>query len=232
MEEYSLSIAFSDSLKENAIGCISDLADVGLDSILEDGLFKDLPIFSTVISLYKIGNSLVDRHNMKKLVLFLNEINKGISSEEDRTKYREKFKNNESFRNLELEFLLVLIDRYVGYDKPPMLAKLYLAYLNGIIVWAEFTTYAEIIDRFLLFDYRTLISESTDFLTYRNAGAESILRLVALGLMAEVSNHSLFEEDGNGGFAVTSSSMFRTKSGERKYRRTEFGQQLADILRS
>lgn len=184
------------------------------------------------MKLYNISSKVHEKHNFYKLKAFISSINSGINDPEELEERRKKFLSNANFRKQELEYILILVERYVGFEKPQMLAKLYLAYLDKITIWEEFTTYAEIIDRFLLFDYRTLISESTDFLTYRNAGAESILRLVALGLMAEVSNHSLFEEDGNGGFAVTSSSMFRTKSGERKYRRTEFGQQLADILRS
>ena len=73
MEEKSLSVAFGDSLKEDSVSCISDLAEVGLDAIFEDGMLKDIPILSTAVSLYKIGSSIKERHNLKKLILFLSE---------------------------------------------------------------------------------------------------------------------------------------------------------------
>lgn len=35
--------------------------------------------------------------------------------------------------------ILILIDRYIGVEKPQQLAKLYLAYLDGVIDWNELT---------------------------------------------------------------------------------------------
>ena len=54
----SLSLALSETLKSESVDCISELAEVGLDSILEEGLFKELPIISTAVAIYKIGGSI------------------------------------------------------------------------------------------------------------------------------------------------------------------------------
>ena len=89
MDEKSLTIAFGDSLTDKSVDCLSSLAEVGLDSIMEDGLFKDVPILSTVVSLYKIGGSIKDRHNMKKLITFLNEINNEIDEYDEYDYYTE-----------------------------------------------------------------------------------------------------------------------------------------------
>ena len=48
-----------------------DYMEMGLDSVMEDGLLKDVPIVSTVVALYKVGNSFKERHNLKKLYIFL-----------------------------------------------------------------------------------------------------------------------------------------------------------------
>lgn len=235
MEEKTLSVAFADSLKEESIACIGEYAEIGLDAVMEDGVLRDIPIVSTAIALYKIGNSIKERHNLKKLLVFLNEIKNGIVDEEKRADYQQKFKANDKFRNQQIEYLLVLIDRYVDYDKPKMLAKLYLAYLDGVIIWEELTMYAEVIDRFLLLDCKFLISEADAYKTYRNIGVEPILRLVALGLMVEETGESLFVDNGRGGLSVTSISMGKTikrsVQKERKYKKTEFGEKLATILR-
>ena len=231
MEEKSLSVAFGDSLKEESIACISDLAEVGLDAIMDDGIFKDIPILSTAVAVYKIGSSIKERHNMKKLILFLNEINNGIIDEQKRVEYQQKFKSNEKFRNQEIEYLLVLIDRYISYDKPQMLAKLYLAYLNGTIIWKELTMYAEVIDRFLLLDCRTLIDGDGKTTVHRNIGGESVLRLVALGLMAETTETSPFMEHSAGRYGLTTEGLRRSLSKDKVYIRTEFGDKLAEILK-
>ena len=204
MEEKSLSTSFADSLTEDIVSCISEYAEISLDAIMKDGIVKDIPIVSTAITLDKIGSSIKERQNMKKLVVFLDEINNGIVSKEKRLEYRQKIQSDKEFRNQEIEYLLILIDRYITYDKPRMLAKLYLAYLDGKIVWEEFAMYAEVIDRFLMLDCDCLASEYETYITYRNIGAESILRLVALGLMIEDVGNRLFVNGGNGGLSITS----------------------------
>ena len=95
MKEKSLSISFADSLAEESIACISGYAEIGLDAVMEDGILKDIPIISTAISLYKIGSSIKERHDLKKLLIFLNEINNGIIDEEKRQEYQNKFQSNE-----------------------------------------------------------------------------------------------------------------------------------------
>lgn len=231
MEDKSLSVSFADTLKGECVPIISEFAEIGLDAIMEEGVLKDIPIVSTAVAVFKIGSSIKERHNLKKLLVFLNEINHGIPNEQKRMEYQQKFQENEKFRNREIEYLLVLLDRYINYDKPQMLAKLYMAYLDGIIIWEELTMYAEVIDRFLLLDRNFLTSESDTYRTYRNIGAEPLLRLVGLGLMVEESNQALWEDDGRGGFSITASSMERTKRKEKRYKKTEFGEKLADILR-
>ena len=231
MEEKSLSVALGDSLKEESISCISNLAEVGLDAIMDDGIFKDVPILSTTIAVYKIGRSIKERYNVKKLIIFLNALNSGILDEQKRRDYQQKFRSNEKFRNQEIEYLLVLIDRYISYNKPQFLAKLYLAYLDSIITWEELNMYAEVIDRFLLLDCRTLVSSNGEIVVHDNIGGESVLRLVALGLMTETTDSSPFVQGSNGHIALTFDGMKRSVSTDKVYRRTEFGNKLAKILK-
>ena len=199
MKENSLSIAFFDSLKEESIACISNLAEVGLDVIIDDGILKDVPILSTAVAVYKIGSSIKERNNIKKLIVFLNEINNGIVDERKRTEYQQKFKSNEKFRNQELEYILVLIDRYIGYEKPQMLACLYLAYLDNTIDWNGFAEYSEILDRLLPSDFKCLFH----FLCHggviikkeKNINLASVLRLLSVGLVEQQTGMAWTEPD-------------------------------------
>lgn len=231
MEEQSLALSFSNSLSEEVSGIVGEYTELGLDVLVEDGLFKDIPLVSTAVAVYRIGKSIRERHHVAKLISFLNEINKGITDEEKREQYREKFTSNEKFRNQELEYILILIDRYISFDKPQMLAKLYLAYLDGIIIWEEFTMYAEVIDRFLLLDCRTLTSDADKYIVPMKRAGDTIQRLVALGLLVEDTKATSLFHESKGHFAVSSESMKRFSSDERHYVRTEFGDKLANILR-
>ncbi len=185
MEEKSLSISFADSLAEESISCIGEYAEIGLDAIMEDGILKDIPIVSTAIAIYKIGNSIKERHNLKKLVVFLNELNNGITDEQKRKDYQQKFQSNEKFRNQEIEYLLVLIDRYISYDKPKMLAKLYLAYLEKQISWNEFSMYASVVEQLFPVDIRILCTANFDTVKQDDDQIDSVLRLLSVGVVSQ-----------------------------------------------
>lgn len=185
MDEQSLALSFSNSLTEEVSGITGEYVEIGLDALIEDGPFKDIPIVSTFMSVYRIGNSIWERHHVAKLIAFLNEINKGIVDEEKREKYREKFSGNDKFRNQELEYILILIDRYISFDKPQMLAKLYLAYLDCKITWQEFTQYAEIIDRFLPGDLAWIDEHRLSECTPNSIAVDGVLRLISMGLVTQ-----------------------------------------------
>ena len=212
-------------------GIAGEYVELGLDALVEDGLFKDIPIVSTAVAVYRIGKSIRERHHIAKLISFLNEFNKGIADEEKRAKYRQKFISNETFRNPELEYILLLTDRYISFDKPQMLAKLYLSYLDDEIIWQEFTMYAEVVDRFLMLDCNTLTGDAEKIIVPRNIGGESVLRLVALGLMTEITETSAFVRGNNGNIGLSMEGLKKATSRNRTYKRTEFGEKLANILR-
>lgn len=230
MDKPSLSVSLSNSIGEKAVDCISSLGEVGLDAIMDEGILKDIPLLSMVVSTYHIGKKLTERHHLRKLVSFIEEINKKSVDEENRIKYIAEIKNNPKKRNAELEYILVLVDRYMSEDKAKMLAKLYLAYLDGGIIWEELTMYAEVIDRFLLLDSGTLISSDGKVTVHRNIGGESVLRLEALGLMTETNESSIFSATSTG-IGVYPDSIQRFASNDKTYRRTEFGNKLAEILK-
>ena len=107
MNEQSLSLSFGNSLTEEVAGIAGEYAELGLDALVEEGLFKEIPIVSTAAAVYRIGKSIREKHHVAKLISFLNEINNGIVDGEKREVYREKFATNEKFRNQELEYILI-----------------------------------------------------------------------------------------------------------------------------
>lgn len=231
MEKQSLALSFCDTLESDVIDQIGEFAELGIDAIMDEGILKNVPIVSTAIALYRIGNSIRERHSIKKLAIFIQQIHHACLDEAKRQEYRQNFVSDEKFRSQELEYILILIDRYLGFEKPRLLAKLYLAYLDGIIIWQEFTMYAEVIDRFLLLDCSTLVSDASEVIVPRNMGEESVLRLVALGLMTEETDYSTYKQEPDGNLRITYATLMRPISPNRVYRRTEFGEKLASILR-
>ena len=220
----NLSLALSDSISEGAGSVATELLEVGLDSILDDGLLKEIPILSTAVSLYKIGHGVKERHYVKKLAAFISAVNNGIVDEDRREFYRSKIVEDVAKRDRELEYLLLMIDRYIHSDKSEMLAKLYLKYLDEKIDWTELTRYAETIDRFLPGDYNVLSSEITGRYFASSVDLDAFQRLSALGLLCEdTSNTSYMEEQRKKAF-------WTLKTDEHWYIRTAFGTKLYQIL--
>lgn len=222
----NLSLALSDSISDEAGAIANGLLEVGLDAIMDDGLLKEVPILSTAVSLYKIGNSIKERHQLKKLASFVVALNNGIADEEKREHYKNAVKDHPKRRDKELEYILILIDRYIHSDKAKMLSKLYLAYLDDIITWIDFTKYAEVIDRFLPDDYNVLKSAAT-YKTERDLETDSLQRLIALGLVIE-GFRTIAVQEQNGAVEIDPPEL-REKN-ERNYTRTIFGNVLVEIL--
>lgn len=218
MDVKSLALSFSDSLTEEVSGCVGEFVELGIDSMMEDGLLKDIPFISTAVSIYRIGKNIRERHHVAKLAVFLNEINKGVTNEAERREYRKKFQSNEKFRNQELEFTLILIDRYIGFEKPQLLAKVYLAYLNSEIDWHSFTKYAEIIDRLLPRDYLLLDEIALNYAIH-NDDYDVASRLVSVGLAGWEISPNPMVKDGNLEFSIS-----------QKYTLTGMGWKLKKIL--
>lgn len=231
MEENNYLVeSFSNSIGSDIVEFTGEAVEFTLDICSgEDSILKEVPFVGTAVKLYSIGSKVHDKHNFYKLKSFIKAVNTGTGEPGELEERREKFLSNARFRKQELEYLLILIERYVGFAKPDMLGKLYVAYIDGIIDWNELTIYAEVVDRFLPGDCETLQS-SKQFITVYNLGSESLLRLMALGLLVEESQHGMWTDDGRGGFAVTAATMQRVANREKKYVRTEFGQKLVEIM--
>lgn len=225
----NLPSALGESISEEVVDMLGDFIEVGIDFNIENDLFRNIPFVSAVVNTYKIGKNVLERHYIQKLCKFICSFNKGIVDEKSRNYYKSKLANNPKSRHQELEYILILIDRYIGYNKSDMLAKLYLAYLSKNIEWQAFSVYAEVIDRLLPGDYEILRSSNT-FIIRENKNIEVYLRLVSLGLVVEGIHGLKFDNDGNGNVKI--SDFNGLSLDERMYKRTEFGKQLVEIINS
>ena len=192
--EHDLSIALSDSISKEATSLTTDFLEIGLDAVMDDGILKEIPILSTAVGLYKIGHSLKERHYIKKLIAFIDALNKGVADEEKREYYKSKVKDDPKRRNKELEYILLLIDRYIQTDKAQYLAIAYLNYLDNYIQWDKFVKATEILDRLFLDDLDEMYSQS--WLVINDSWMpDSLARLIGLGLAYVDTNQRMTTYD-------------------------------------
>lgn len=74
-------------------------------------MLKDIPIIASAISIYKLGTSLRERHEILKLYHFVKALNNGMQDEQQREKYILNFQKDQKIRNKELAYLMVVLDK-------------------------------------------------------------------------------------------------------------------------
>ena len=224
----------NDSVLENFSDVLEELSEVELDRLLNNEIVKDIPVISTAVNICKAVNGIRERAYLKRLQQFINAMNQGIATSDKVEYYKERLTNKKQ-RNKELEYILLLIDRYLHIDKTIFLAKLYLAYLDETIKWDEFVTLSEILDMLMPKDYNVLKSDYT-YRINRDNNTDNILRLAGLGLIIR-DPHASFKID----YEITrqmnlvsrgyASNIDKDKI-QNTYLRTELGAKLVDIIES
>jgi hypothetical protein len=114
--------------KSNLIEVGVDLAEVGLDQLLAQGALRDIPVFGTLLGLYRTFGVVRDRIFATKVIRFLAGLG-GIPLEE-REQFVKDYQKPEEKRRLG-ETLVLLLDRFDDMDKPEALSRLFGAYVRG-----------------------------------------------------------------------------------------------------
>ena len=83
--------AFKESLfNESLVDVVTDISEIGIDSILSEGLLKDLPIFSVLIGSVRTVKSIQERNMLRNTAIFLDTINSKKIETEKLNQYKAK----------------------------------------------------------------------------------------------------------------------------------------------
>lgn len=182
---------FNDSFVDN----VASIAEVGIDSILSEGLLKDLPIFALLVGATRTIKAIQDRNLLKNTAIFLDEIKSQKIDEVKLKKYKEKL-NNKKAAEQELGRVLILLNQYVDNVKSRILGRLFREYVDQEYTWDKFCELSDILGRLFLDDISYLYetSNSTESqLTYHIYHIPyNVKRLESLGLVEIYGEYSRF----------------------------------------
>ena len=88
-------------MKDEIISLIEEGGEFALDSILPDGIVRDLPIIGPAFSLIKIGKDIHDRVFIEKLKSFMQDIDKN-------QEWKEKFRDVDECNKISKQLLYVV----------------------------------------------------------------------------------------------------------------------------
>ena len=147
---------FNDSLIINSTDIIGDYIELGIDSILENEILKEIPIFKSLLSVGKISKNIKERNCLKNLAIFINELNSGNIDAEKLRLHQEELKRNSKKAEKELGRVLIILDQTIDNIKASILGKLYKAYINQVVDWDMFIEFSEITNRLYINDLKIL----------------------------------------------------------------------------
>lgn len=177
--------AFETTLFDSTLSdaCV-DIAELGIDSLLDDGVFKSIPIVSTLVGFGKTAQNIHDRNLLKQTIKFINTFNEKSISSKKVEKYKNRLDSNSKYAEKELGRVIILLNSNVDLKKSELLAKFYRSYVNEDIDWSIFCELSDITSRLFISDlhllfevYKKKISDTSQCQTYQAD------RLIALGLL-------------------------------------------------
>ena len=162
----------------------SDIAELGIDSLLDDGLFKSIPIVSILIGVGKTAQNIHDRNLLKQTIKFINTFNERSISPHKIEKYRKRISENPKFAEEELGRVIILLNSNIDIKKSEILAKFYRAYIAEEIDWSKFCELSDVVSRMFISDFELLFDVFNHKVTDTSScPVYKADRLISLGLL-------------------------------------------------
>ena len=153
---------FEKSLYNNSKEILGEYIELGIDSFINDGILKDIPIVNSIVAVLKIGKNIHDRNLLRQTLTFINEFNSGNISKDKLNAYKSTIENNPKKCEAELGKILLLLNNFIDIKKSIMLSRIFKAYINEKINWNTFGDYSEVINRIFMEDVELLLKIYND----------------------------------------------------------------------
>ena len=147
---------FEKSLFDDSKDIIEDYLEIGIDSIIDDGMLKEIPIVKTIVGVLKVGKNVHDRNLLKQTLVFINEFNRNEIRQDKIEEYKKRIENDPKKCEDELGRIILLLNNFIDREKSIMLSKVFKDYVGQLLNWNEFCEYSEIINRLFIQDFSFL----------------------------------------------------------------------------
>ena len=190
-----LTTDFGKSLFNDSKDIIEDYMEISIDSFIEEGVLKEIPIVKSIVSVLKVGKNIHDRNLLEQTLTFINEFNNNSISKEKIKEYKDKIENNDRRCKEELQRVMLILNNNIDKEKSIILARLFKAYINENINWKEFCEYSDITNRLFLEDIRILehIKNNKKLKGYEGDSFR-VERIYSLGIIGNTMSTTVYEE--------------------------------------
>ena len=163
--------------KSGLTSVATDWGEVAIDSVLNDGVAKDIPILGSLVNLYKSGVNIKEHIFYKKIEGLIDNISN--ITDEELSNFNSQFDNDPDYRVRVAEHLTIIVDRLDDLEKTKYLAKAFSAFVKRKIDFEQFRRIARAIERCMIED----LKEVHNFERANDAFSEITYELAASGLI-------------------------------------------------
>lgn len=104
---------FAQALLSTEIADVAvDFAELGIDSLFDNPVLKEIPLVKSAISVWKLSASVKERFEIKKQLAFIQRVSSGTASKEAVDKRRKAYQNGEQWYYKEVERSIIYLSRH------------------------------------------------------------------------------------------------------------------------
>jgi hypothetical protein len=141
---------FNQIIKSDSFAAASDIAEISIDTLIDNEIVKDIPLIGIISKLLSIGTTINDRLFTKKLLHFLSELEninqnlilKEIQYIDDSQKYSQRVG----------EKLLEIITRIDSDEKPKIIGRLFKNFLLKKISYSQFLKLSHLVENIFILE--------------------------------------------------------------------------------
>lgn len=152
-------VSFSEAIRSSELKEVSiEFAENMLDSIMKDGILKEIPLIGTLFGINNLALTIKDKIFLKKIVYFFNGINHiSVSKRQEMI----DSVNSSSTQKVKVgEKLIYILDKCEDHISAKYIAQLFCAFLNSKLSYQDFLRGARIIQNILLQDLEDFLDGS------------------------------------------------------------------------
>ena len=147
---------FKETIYDNVLNVGTDIAEISIDALMEDGIVKDIPVIGTIYKIGKTVTAVKDIVSTKRTLVFAQQVQHQNIGKDVLQKHKEKLIDDPKKFNKELEVILDYLEKQTGYLKAKILGKFYYLYLSNRCKWSDFGLLADITSSVSIYDFDML----------------------------------------------------------------------------
>jgi hypothetical protein len=179
---------------EHLSSIVRELTEVGVDTMVKEGLLRDIPFGNILHSSYQAGVAIQQQLFIQKIIKFWEPVSN--VPYEERLKFVEEMDQNPEKKRVWGETLLLLIDRADSLEKPLIVGSLWQHHILGNISYEDAMRLSFIVDRVYMSDLNYLTRFSSGIQSNPNIAAS--LQSAGLLIIAGMDGGNLGEPSSGG----------------------------------